>query len=55
MTLFEQCVEAAGEAELDDGLPNYAAITRAVLQTLADHSPSIRAQDEMRRILAEAE
>jgi hypothetical protein len=61
-TLFEQCVEAVREAvsgnmmhdggELDAAAP---LITRAVLQTLADNSPSPRTVDEVIRVLREAE
>jgi hypothetical protein len=54
MTLLEQCVEAAELTDLVDGLPDYAAITRAVLGCVLENTPSPRTVDEMVRVLGEA-
>jgi len=48
MTLFQQCVEAADQTDLVDGLPDYTAITRSVLECLRDNT------DEVVRVLGEA-
>lgn len=54
MTLFDQCVEAveAAQARHYDH-PNAEHITRAVLETIRDHTPSPRTTDEMCRVLGE--
>jgi hypothetical protein len=54
MTLFEQCVEAAELTDLVDGLPDYTAITRAVLECVLENTGSPRTVDEMVRVLGEA-
>ena len=53
-TLFELCVEAAEMTDLVDGLPDYREITRAVLGTVLDHTPSPYTVDELTRVLADA-
>ena len=53
MTLFEKCVEAAMDAEVTLGPADAKAITRAVLETIRDHTPSPRTVDEMCRVLGE--
>lgn len=59
MTLFEQCVEAwmgvpTQRGDLLDISPiTQRAITRAVLETIRDHTPSPRTVDEMCRVLGE--
>ena len=58
MTLFEQCVAAAEAVpEIADGFggvcEDFPAITRAVLETLRDHTASPRTVDELTRVLAE--
>jgi hypothetical protein len=50
MTLFDQCVEAAAWAD-HEPIANYERITRAVLETIRDHTPSPRTVDEMCRVL----
>lgn len=52
--LFELCVEAAEMTDLVDGLPDYREITRAVLGTVLDHTPSPYTVDELTRVLADA-
>lgn len=56
MTLFEQCVEAV-EIEFGmtdpNGLPDYPAITRAVLECLRDNTGSRHVVDEVTRVLGE--
>jgi hypothetical protein len=47
MTLFEKCVEAAAGADDPRDRGDYPAITRAVLETVRDHTPSPRTVDEM--------
>jgi hypothetical protein len=54
MTLFQQCVEAADQTDLVDGLPDYTAITRSVLECLRDNTLSPRTVDEVVRVLGEA-
>ncbi len=55
MTLFDQCVEAAEAAQARHyDRPDYAAITRAVLETVRDCTPSPRTVDEMCRVLGGA-
>lgn len=60
MTLFEKCTQAAmaiewaGEAYPESLCLGYAEdITRAILTTIRDNSPSPRAVGEMIRILEE--
>ncbi len=53
MTLFEQCVEAAELTDLVDGLPDYPAITRSVLECLRENTGSPRTVDEVTRVLGE--
>lgn len=54
-TLFELCAEAAWLAsDREPDGTNMAEITCAVLQALADHTPSPRCQDEVLRVLGEA-
>jgi hypothetical protein len=53
MTLFDQCVEAAMDAEITLGPADAKAIIRAVLETIRDHTPSPRTVDEMCRVLGE--
>jgi hypothetical protein len=53
MTLFEQCVEAADQTDLVDGLPDYIEITRSVLECLRDNTGSPYTVDEVTRVLAE--
>ena len=54
MTLFEQCIEAAEQTDLVDGLPDYTEIPRAVLECLRDNTGSPRTVDEVVRVLAAA-
>jgi hypothetical protein len=54
MTLFEQCVDEARLVDLDEGYPDYPAITRAVLTCLLENTGSPRTVDEVTRVLGEA-
>lgn len=60
MTLFERCVEAAGNAgpleirvRTVSGDSFAHAVTRAVLTTLQEHTASLRTAEEIDRVLAE--
>jgi hypothetical protein len=51
MTLFEQCVDEARLVDLDEGCPDYPAITRAVLNCVLENTGSPYTVDELTRIL----
>ncbi len=49
-TIFERCVEAVR----DSSCFTVSDITRSVLQTIIDNTPSLRTAEELNRILGEA-
>ena len=53
-TIFERCVVAADASSGAAGAYDTAAVTRSVIQTIIDNTPSLRTAEELTRILGEA-